>query len=65
MTITLSQTIEDARQAALEVLLHNMKGPIPGLASHGWLGISRALYAGPDDFDPRHCCFWESGVDRE
>lgn len=37
MTITLSQTIEEARQAALEVLLHNMKGPYQGLPrTAGW-----------------------------
>jgi glycogen debranching enzyme len=37
MTTTLSQTIEEARQAALEVILHNMKGPCQGLPrTAGW-----------------------------
>jgi len=37
MTTTLSPTIEEARQAALEVLLHNRKGPYQGLPrTAGW-----------------------------
>jgi hypothetical protein len=37
MTTPLNQTIEEARQAALEVLLHNMKGPYQGLPrTAGW-----------------------------
>jgi hypothetical protein len=37
MTTTLSPAIEEARQAALEVLLHNMKGPYQGLPrTAGW-----------------------------
>ncbi len=37
ITTTLSPTIEEARQAALEVLLHNMKGPYQGLPrTAGW-----------------------------
>jgi hypothetical protein len=37
MTTTLSQTVEEARQAALEVLLHNTKGPYQGLPrTAGW-----------------------------
>ena len=37
METTLRQTIEEAKQAALEVLLHNMKGPYQGLPrTAGW-----------------------------
>ena len=37
METTLGQTIEQAKQAALEVLLHNMKGPYQGLPrTAGW-----------------------------
>jgi glycosyl hydrolase family 100 (putative invertase) len=37
METTLRQTIEEAKQAALEVLLHNLKGPYQGLPrTAGW-----------------------------
>jgi hypothetical protein len=37
MTTLPNQTIEEAKQAALEVLLHNAKGPYQGLPrTAGW-----------------------------
>ncbi len=54
--------IEQAKKAALEVLLHNAHGPLSRLAPNSRLGISRTLYTGSDDFHSGDSSFRKSKI---